>query len=472
MSDSNRMALGYAREAAYNAAIPAITAAGVQGTTALFNLRFTKEALDGEKDTITSEEIRSDRMVSSLIQVGQKGTGNFECEFTLQDLDDLIAAALFADAGTTVSGTGTFATAGQTFTAASGTPFAALAATNPKHVVIAGSATAGNNGIKTVISMTSTVITFATGSVTGNESAGPTITTAVNYVTATDAVTVTVAGQVMTATSGAYSAAVQSARYVRLANMATAGNNGVKKVVSCTATVLTLATGSLSGSDTGDACTVQCNYIRTGVTYYSHILQKEFLDVPHYMLFTGMGIDTFDLKLDAQKQAMATFAFMGYKGQSRTATVNNLAKIAASSNVALNSASNIGTLTKDGSNSLNPVKSISLKVANNLRSRPVIGDLGSAQHGVGASTITGQVDVYFNNKELLDAYLTHTAFALEFLCTDSAGNISNCYLPSVQASKGTPMGPGLNADVMQSLPFTAFYNATAGYQMQVDRLLA
>lgn len=472
MSDSNRTALRYAREAAYNAPVPAITAAGVQGTTSVFNLRFAKEALDGEKETITSEEIRSDRMVSSVIQVGQKGSGNFECEYTMQDLDDLTAAALFADAGTTVTLVGAFAAAGNTFTAGSGTPFTALAATNPKHILIAGSGTAGNNGFKTIISMTSTVITMATGSVTADEGSGPNITISVNYVTAIDAVTVTIAGQVVTATAGTFSTATQGARFVRLANMATAGNNGVKKVVSCTGTVLTLATGSLTGSDAGDVCTVQCNYVRTGTTYVSHVLQKEFLDIPHYMVFTGMGVDTFDLKLDAKKQAMATFGFMGYKGQSRTATINTVTPIAASTNTAINSASNIGTLTKDGSASLNPVKAIALKVANNLRERPVIGDLGSVQHGIGASMVSGQVDVYFNNKELLDAYLTHTAFALEFKCTDNLGNVTNFYLPAVQATKGAPMTPGLNADIMQTLPFTAFYNATAGYQLQIDRLLA
>ena len=471
MSDTNRVAIRYAREAAYTAPVPTLTAAGVQGTNTLFNLRFAKESLEADKETITSEEIRSDRMISNVIQVGQKAAGGFEAEYTMQDLDDLTAAALMADNGTSVIATCAIANSGQTITAASGTPFAAIAATNPKHILVAGSGTAANNGFKTVIAITATVITLAAGSITADD-ASPALTISVNYVTAIDNVTVSIAGQVVTATTGAFSSATQGARFVRLANMATPGNNGVKKVVSCTATVLTLATGSLTGANTGNVCTVQCNYIRTGTTYVSHVFQKEFLDIPHYVIFTGMGVESFDLKLDAKKQAFASFAFMGYKGQSRTATINTLAAIAASSNIAINSASNIGTLTKDGSNSLNPVKAVNLKVNNNLRERPVIGDLGSMQHGVGASQITGQVDVYFNNKELLDAFLTHTAFALEFKCTDASGNVVNVYLPSVQATKGAPMAGGLNQDVMQSLPFTAFYNSTAGYQLQMDRLLA
>lgn len=470
MSDANRSALRYAREASYNVCSPVIPSDSTAlGTNTLFNVRFTKEALDADKETVVSDEIRSDRMIPNIIQVGQKASGSFDAELLMQDFDDLIAASLMADYSTTISATCTVS--GQTITADTGTPFAALVGQGIKFIKIASAATSGNNGVKTVVSITSTVITLASGSLSGSDTADA-IDFSVNGVIALDNVTVSIVGQVVTATSGTFSTAVRGARYVKLANMATSGNNGIKKVVSCTSTVLTLAAGSVSGSDTGDVCTVACNYIRTGTTYVTHVLQKEFLDIPHYLVLTGMGVDSCEMKLEARKQGTINFGFMGYKGTSRTQPINTAAIISASANTAVNATSNIGNVFKDGSAITNPVKSMSLKIGNNLRERPIIGDIGSAQHGQGQSSVTGQLDVYFNDAAMLTEFLTHTAMSLEYLSTDVAGNIMNVFMPAVQSTKGTPDATGKNTDVMQTIPFNAFQDPTLGYQLQIDRLAA
>ena len=317
MSDANRTALRYTREQSFNVVVPALAAVGVQGTNTFYNLRFVKDTLEAGKDTVQSDEIQSSRMVQDLVRVGTKAIGGFDGELPLGEYDDLIACSLQSDDFLAVSTACTIA--GQTITADAGTPFGPLI--GAKFLKLANCATAANNGVKVVVSITSTVITLAAGSLTGSDSAD-TIDFYTNYVTAIDAVTVTIAGQVMTAGTGTFSAATQGARYVKLANMATAGNNGIKKVVSCTATVLTLAAGSLSGSDANDVCTVQCRYMRTGSTQYSMMFQKEYLDILNYMVYTGMTIDTLELKMSAKAKVTTAFTFMGCAGQDRTATAN------------------------------------------------------------------------------------------------------------------------------------------------------
>lgn len=471
MSDTNRTAVRYAREASYKTPLPALsTDPTVAGALTFFNLRFTKEALDAEKDEIKSEEIRSDRQISSIIQVGQKGSGNFDAELLMQDFDDLISAALQADYSTDISASVNIS--GQTLTAVSGTPFAALVGQGIKHIKLANCATPGNNGVHTVVSITSSVITLAASSISGNDSAD-TIDFIVNGVIGLEAqagVTCVFTGTTATIT-GTFTAACQAARYIKISGLSGYGTFvGNWKVISCNATTLVVASTASAGSATL-TFNVQYNYVRTGTTYVTHVIQKEFLDIPHYVVMEGMGVDTCEMKFDAKKQGMINFAFMGYKGLSRSATAAG-ATVAASGNTAVNSASNIGSLLKDGSTMLNPVKTISVKISNNLRERPIIGDLGSAVHGVGEAGITGQVDVYFANKELLDAFLNHVPFAMEFPMTDIAGNTMNVYLPSVQASKGCPQAGGVNQDVMQTLPFDAFQNQTLGYTIQIDRLAA
>lgn len=467
MSDANRTALRYTREQSFNVVVPTLTAVAVQGTNTLYNLRFVKDTLEHGKDTVQSDEIQATRIVQDLVQVGVKAVGAIDGELPLREYDDLIACSLQADDFLAVSVAGTIA--GQTITADAGTPFGPLI--GAKFLRLANCATAANNGIKVVVSITATVITLAAGSLTGSDSAD-TIDYYTNYVTAIDAVTVTVAAQVITATTGTFSLATRGARYVKLANMATAGNNGIKKVVSCTATVLTLAAGSLSGSDTLDVCTVQCCYMRTGTTYQSLMFQKEYLDILSYIVYTGMTIDTLELKMSAKAKVMTTFSFMGYQGQPRTATANTAAAIASSTNPVVNTSSNIGAVTKDGTTMANPVKTLNLKLGNGIRERPQIGSLGTAQHGDGYSTITGTIEVYFSNPELLTAFMNHTAFALEYKIIDSLGNIMNIFMPKIQSPKGTPQDGGVNTDVMQSVDFQALPDPTLGYQLQIDLLNA
>lgn len=592
MSDSNRTRLSYTREQSFGVVVPTLTAENVTGTNTLRAIRFTKEAFEHEKDVVQSDEIRATRTVADLIQVGAKGSGNFDAEFSADDYDDLVAAVMQADYSTTVSATVNFFSTGvaatgtltsdntnvadgaavvignKTYTfrtaltptegevligadadgsllnlinainhtgtpgtdysaaaahtqvsaaasvtshaflitalvvgvaansyattensnhlsfgaatltgghdtssieATTGTPFASLLAA--KFIKIANAATSTNNGVKTVVSITSTSIVLGEGQLFASDTADA-ITVSVNYVTAIDSVTVTVAGQVMTASVGTFSTAVQGARYVKIANAATVGNNGIKKVVSCTSTVLTLATGSLTGSDAGDALTVQCNYVRTGTTYITHLIQKDFVEIARYIVMSGMGVDTWDFKMAAKGKVMQTFAFMGLRGQSRSNPVNDVVAIAPSSNTIVNTSSNIGSVTKDGVAMTNPVRSVNFKLNNNLRERPVIASLYSQEHGSGYSLITGDVEVYFTDAAMLALFIAHTPFALEFPVVDNSGNTFNVYMPRIQSSKGTPQVPGVNADVMQTLNFQALPDLTTGVQLQIDRLLA
>src|SRR4051812_46418968 len=97
MSDANRTAIRYTREQTFNVVAPVLTAENVTGTNTLYNLRFTKEGLEHDKETVQSDEIRSDRMVQDLVRVGVKGAGNIEGELPLHEYDELIASALQSD---------------------------------------------------------------------------------------------------------------------------------------------------------------------------------------------------------------------------------------------------------------------------------------------------------------------------------------------------------------------------------------
>lgn len=469
MSDANRTAIGFCREVSFNTPPIALSAESVTGTNTLHSLRFTRDGLLAEKETIISEEIRSNRQVAELIRVGLKNSGSIDAEFSMKDYDDLIESALQSDYGTTVAVTVNFNGPAGTITATSGSPFRAIK--NAKHIKISNAVTSANNGIKVVTAMTDTVISVGAGQITGTD-AGDAISVQVTFVAEVTEYLSTVdvtLGTTFTLTSGNFSATVRAARYIKLTSSLEASAK-IVKVVSCSATVL-VTSGFAFTNGTNEDLTVEVNYTREGSNYMTYLIQKTYADITRYLAFTGMGIDTYDFKMEAKNKVMQAFGFLGCQGLSRSASVN-VASVNASTNGIVNTSSMIGSLLKDGSAMVNPVMAVNFQVKNNLREKPYIGSLVTQQHGVGYSEVSGDLRVYFTSADMLTAFLAHTPFALEFPITDAAGNVMNVYLPSVQTSSGSPENTGINTDVMQTVNFRALPHATLGYQIQIDRLLA
>jgi hypothetical protein len=92
MADSNRTSLRYQEETVWNTPV----------TTNMKRLRMTGESIVPEVENITSNELRSDRMISDLIQVSRQNTGGFDFELSFGSFDDLLEGALFGDWNTDV----------------------------------------------------------------------------------------------------------------------------------------------------------------------------------------------------------------------------------------------------------------------------------------------------------------------------------------------------------------------------------
>ena len=94
MADANRTQLRYQEEPPGTWNTPK--------TTSMTILRMTGESLVPEVENIISNELRSDRMVSDLIQVSRQNSGGFDFELSFASFDDLLEGALFGDWNTNV----------------------------------------------------------------------------------------------------------------------------------------------------------------------------------------------------------------------------------------------------------------------------------------------------------------------------------------------------------------------------------
>lgn len=142
-------------------------------TPALAVVRITGESLTYEKESIKSEEIRSDRQTSDKIKVGAQASGGINFELTYTQYREFIKRAIYADAESVLNvddvecginhTTGVVTGAAGTFTNAIVGSF----------VRIQGATTGANNGLKLVTAKANdgSSITCAAGSFTATEAA-------------------------------------------------------------------------------------------------------------------------------------------------------------------------------------------------------------------------------------------------------------------------------------------------------------
>lgn len=166
MSDSSQVALRYLAESTWN----------VTPAAALTNMRFTGESLDFAINNIQSEEIRSDRQVTDLVQVGANSQGDVNYEVSYAAMDDFFEAAFYSAFGAAAgfSAATVSASASDNSFNDSGSGFPALSA--GQVIKVAGfTGDAANNGHFIVVSRTTSKIVVAGGTLV-DDAAGETVT--------------------------------------------------------------------------------------------------------------------------------------------------------------------------------------------------------------------------------------------------------------------------------------------------------
>lgn len=124
-------------------------------------LRNTGESLDFALGYEASKEIRADRMVGGTFLTKASAAGGVNFEFSYQEFDPFLAAALMSGWGTVGAGgevTVTASFSDNTLTAASGTPFAQVAV--GQWLRISGATPEANNGVFKVSAKTDASLTL------------------------------------------------------------------------------------------------------------------------------------------------------------------------------------------------------------------------------------------------------------------------------------------------------------------------
>lgn len=227
----------------------------------------------------------------------------------------------------------------------------------------------------------------------------------------------------------------------------------------------------------GDSVTITpMNFIRNGTTKKSFTIQKEFEDLatPEFMNFTGARVANWSLELATGSILNTSFGILAKDAAMAEAQFGSATENAASTTTVLNAVDNIASIAFDGDPGGNTFyfNSLSIELDNNLRGQEAVGTLGFIGVEAGRLSLTGSIELYFENSTLFDKFKAATTFSLSFLAQDAAGNVYIVNIPRAKYTEMEIVAGGLDQDIFVSASFEGIINSAGTYQYQISRLAA
>lgn len=463
-------------------------------TPRMLGFRTTGDTLSYRPRTITSDEIRSDRMSADPIIVADDNDGavNFEMHYPVQGsflsrlFESAFArawtnAATFDNDGTADSVITDAGTTTDTYTVASG----GTAAKTGHLARATGFTNAANNKVFRVASSTGTTIVGSSLSLSAE--AAPPGTARIKIVGFQGA-----SGDITATSTGLGSTALDFTTLGLAVGMwikiggtaagdkfATAALNAWARITAIAANALTLDNRPTGWTtDAGASKTVKVwfgDHIYNGLTVYGQSIERGFLGqtTPTYILQKGLVVSQLDLRVPAQNKITGTFTFIGMSGaQSTTAQdASPDAAPAIASYPVMAGSVNLSRLTEAGSalSGGNIPTEIQLTLNNNARA--IFGvDARAAQNVLlGECSVTGRLNAYFGDNTLLTKLLAGTPAALNSVVTKN-GQAVVLQIPRLIYTGGSPTVGGKNQDVVTDMAFQASLDATTNAHIIMDRV--
>jgi hypothetical protein len=274
--------------------------------------------------------------------------------------------------------------------------------------------------------------------------------------------------------TGFSTANILPGHWIKIAGFALPANNGIARVVSVTTAKIIVTGLTFTTATAGASVSIKGKSVRNSTAKKSFTIEKEFSDIATtFVSHKGMVVNTMNVNAAVGGIVNGSFGFNGTTTTYGAATVGTGAEIAATSNEVFSPTASIGTLFEAGTALTGTcVRSINLTTTNNTRNQQCLGSLYPSGINLGTIGITGTMECYFNNTALLTKFLNATATSLSYDFDDAAGNRFVVDLPNVKFSTGSVSGIGKNSDCMVSLGFTALYDTTDTFAIQISSLAA
>jgi hypothetical protein len=476
-SDSNRTLIRVIEESVWGTT-PA------SGTSR--EVRLTSSSLGAAKETVVSDELRSDRMVSAVTEVAASSNGDINFELSAGAQDEFLAAFLmgaWSRPQTCDFYKGNVAVTTTTAVTIYGVDATAIYPIG-RRFLLKGFSTGANNGYFSVSAVNFTggntvITTVETGLVVEAISTAAGIYDA-NDVIILNATTLSSTATGFAITASGFSSAIAAGQLLVGQKIVVEGLAGVTGVYTITALSNTTITTSPAPSATvaaGTKASIKGAILRnpasaTAIAQRKFSIETAYTDVGQYMLQTGMVPGKFTLELATGAIVTGSYGFEGRSTAMNAATVIGTAPytpLAAQAGQVVNATTNVGAITKNGVALAAALQNLSISGEANLRQQAAIGSKFARGIGAGRFALTGSVTAYFEDAVMFNHFLNHDTVSLSFAITDANGYSYVYTLPAVKFTSDQVAPGGIDQDIVNNVEYTAFRDAATGCMLQVDR---
>lgn len=464
----------------------------VWGTTpvsgATREVRLTSSALNATKETVTSEELRADRMVSALTEVSAMSEGDINFEFSAGAQDEFLAAFLMGAwsrpmtrdfwKGRTVSITGTSEI---TITGKDVTDYLAAG----RRILLKGFANPANNGYFQISAAAftggNTEITTVETTLVAEAGTATSALFDANDIIVLNNTSIASTATGFAAGSGTPFAAAIAAGQIKTGQKlkvdGLTGVEGIYTVLSATDTTITTSPAPASVVAAGPSVTIKGSMLRNPGNF-AEIAQRKFTietafnDVGQYMIQDGMVPGTFSLEIAAGSIVTGAIGFQGRATRMQSSTLLSGGAydvLDATPGEVVNATTNVGAIEKDGAVSTAAIQSISISGEANLRQQAAVGSKFSRGIGAGRFNLTGSLTVYFENGQMFNDFIDHATVSLSFPVTDLDGQTYVFTMPAIKLSADQVSPGGIDQDVYDTIEWTAFRDPATECMLQIDR---
>ena len=467
------------------------------GTPTLQELRYTGEGLNYEIENITSDEIRSDRMTSDTVQVGQSTSGNLDFELSFDSYDRFMESALYQTfvsanqngstdeitAGASGSNLEVIFNTGGTITFGSAVTVNYVAG---QAIQVKNASSSTNDGIYTIQDVTGQALTVSPAPSVSVTDESTTVVKGTKDYIAADAtvdnldIDMQTGGDIVFGSSHAHNLVV--GQWINTGGFADSSLNGVYHRVTAVSGNTVTVTPAPAANETNQAGGwVSSSRLRNAptaatVTQKPFTIQKRFNDATSvvYQNLTGMIAEGMSLSFDTGSILTGSFNFVGRGSAIGTTQIAGATDAGATTTDVMNAVSNLQNIEFDDADTSACLVSMTMETAGNLRAQQCIGSLPAVGIGTGRQEITGSITLFFEDITEYQKFLDNTSFKISFRVQDAAGNAYVFTLPKVKYEGMTMNAGGLDGEVELSGSYRALLGTVGGvnHMIEIDRLPA
>jgi hypothetical protein len=260
-------------------------------------------------------------------------------------------------------------------------------------------------------------------------------------------------------------------QWFRVSGAAQAGNNTWFQVGALTNATTIAGTGFTAETGT-TGVVMSSSRLTNGTNQQSYTFERKNSDLNVWSAFRGCQIDKMTLKMTPAEILTSQFDVIGMSFSSSTSSTLLPGTTTPSlTNTMFNATANFFNLLEGGIPLAGTyARSMTVNVANNLRGQKALGYMGSVGIGSGQFDANAQLELYFANMTLYNKFVNNTPSSISVRLSSTAGGAGYVYtFPNIKYTDGAYPTPGLNQDVVLTLPFQALLDPVTGAAMIIDR---